>query len=71
MLGLLDDFDGTLGTLHFASSANEAFVVIHNNRFLIFHFKNLNGASVDACSASSAFFNIDFDFYHVILNSIF
>lgn len=68
---LLDDFNGAFGTLHFASSANEAFVVFYNNRFFILNLKNLNRTGVDACSASSAFFNINFNFYHVTFNSIF
>jgi len=71
MLGLLDDFNGTFGALHFASSANKALVVVYDNRFFILHFENFNRASVDACFASSTFFNINFNFYHGILNSIF
>ena len=71
MLGLLDDFNGTFGTLHFASSAYKAFVVGHNNRFFILNLKNLNRAGVNACAASGALFNINFNFNHVTLNSIF
>ena len=71
MMRLLDDFDGVFWTLHFACSANEAFIVVYDNGFFVFNLEDFNRACVDACSASGTFFNVNFNFYHGRVSSIF
>jgi len=68
---LFDDLDGAGGTLDFACSANEALVIVYNDRFSISDLEDVYGTYVNACSVSIAFFNINFNFYHGTLNSTF
>jgi len=53
---LFDDFNGAVGALHLACSADEAFVQILNLRFLALNFEDFYGTGVDACSASITLF---------------
>jgi len=71
MKRLLDDLNGAFWTLHLACSADEAFIIVYNNRFFVSDFEDFDRACVDACSASSAFFDVNFNFYHGTANSTF
>jgi hypothetical protein len=66
---LLDDFDGAFWALHLACSTNETILNVYCNGLAVFHFVNANRTGVNTCFASSALFNIDFDFNHYLLNS--
>ena len=68
---LLDDFDGAFWALHLACATDKTVVNVYWNRLAVFHFVNANRTGVNACFASSAFFNINFDFNHYLLNSAF
>ena len=68
---LLDDFDGAFWALHLTCSTDKTVVNVYWNRLAVFHFVNANRTGVNTCFASSAFFNIDFDFNHYLLNSAF
>ena len=68
---LLDDLNCAFRALHLACSANETVLKVNDDRLSVFHFVNADRASVNACFASVAFFNINFDFNHWIINSAF
>jgi hypothetical protein len=61
---LLDDLDGAFGTLHLASSTDEAVINIYYNRFFVFKFENFDRTNIDACFASGAFLVVNYNFYH-------
>ena len=71
MPGSFDDLDGAVGTLNFASSANQAIIKVYNNRFPFFDLKDIYRAGVNACSFSIAFLDINLNFYHGRFNSTF
>jgi hypothetical protein len=68
---ILDDLDGTFGTLHLACSTNETVLNVYCNRLFVLKFENTYWTNVNACSASSAFIQIDLDFNHQLINSAF
>ena len=71
MLVLFDDFNGTFGAFHLAGSTRDTVLNVYWNRLSVFHFENTDRTNVNAIFASSAFFNIDFDFNHYMINSAF
>jgi hypothetical protein len=52
--------------LHLAGTAYEAVIDVYCNRLAVFEFVNADWAGVYACTASIAFFKIDFYFNHDI-----
>jgi hypothetical protein len=66
---LLDDFDGAFWALHLAGSTCDAVLNVYWNRLSVFHFVNADRTGVNACFASGAFFGVNFDFNHYLINS--
>ena len=64
---LFDYLNCTCGTLHFACSADKAVVNFDWYGFSVFHFENINWASVYAGFVSVAFGVVNYYFYHFIL----
>jgi hypothetical protein len=64
--GLFNDFDGVVGTLYLARSADKAFVEVYDNRFLVSNLKDFYGADVHAGSTSIALFEVDLDLHHEV-----
>jgi hypothetical protein len=60
-----DYLDGTVWTLSFTSSANQALVYFDGEGFAVLDFVNAYGAGVYAGFAPVALFAINYDFYHV------
>jgi hypothetical protein len=61
--------DGAFGAFHLAGSTDDTVLSVYGNRLSVFHFINANRTSVNACFASSAFFDINFNFNHYLINS--
>jgi len=68
---LFDDLDGAFWAFHLAGSTDDAVLNVYGNRFAVFHFVNADWTGVNACFASSAFFGINCDFNHYLINSAF
>jgi hypothetical protein len=62
----LDNLNGTVRTLDFACSADQALFDLDRDGFGVFDLKNAYGTSVYAGFASIALIIINYYFYHVL-----